>query len=179
MSSNRLGKRTSNLNYLFRVNERIPEQDIRLIDENGSFVGIMPTSQALNIAREKELDLIEVAPNANPPVCKITSWSKFKYEYTKKNKKSTNKGSQIKEIWLKPMTGVGDLDHKVRKIKEFLDNKCKVKITVKPGKDRRLDKSFYFEQIDRVLEMLGGCAEFEIPPKMEGKCVYAIIKRKK
>lgn len=142
-------------------------------------MGIMPTSQALSIAREKELDLIEVAPNADPPVCKITSWSKFKYEYTKKNKKTSNKGSQIKEIWLKPMTGLGDLGHKVKKIKEFLDNRNKVKITVKPGRDRRLDKSFYFEQINRVFEMLEGYAEFEITPKMEGNSVYAIIKRKK
>ncbi len=179
MKNNKVRKKTSNLNYLFRVNERIPEMDIRLVDENGSFVGVVPTSQALNIAREKGLDLVEVAPNANPPVCKITSWSKFKYEYTKKNKKLSNRSSQIKEIWLKPMTGVGDLAHKVKKIKEFLDNKNKVKITVKPGRDKRLDKSFYFNQISRVFEMLGDYAEFEITPKMEGNNVYAIIKRKK
>lgn len=168
-----------NLNNKFRRNESITASEVRVIDDKGVFIGIMSLSDALKIAKDKDLDLVEIAPKANPPVCKIISWSKFKYEYSKKQKNSVQKVSQMKEMWFKPMTGPGDLEHKIRKIRDFLNEKNKVKITVKPGRDRRLDKSFYFEQIKKVLNLLEDVAEVESQPKVEGSNVYAIIKRKK
>ena len=135
---------------------------------------------ALRIAREQELDLIEIAPMAKPPVCKIISWSKFKYEYSKKQKSTKQHTAELKEMWFKPRTDIGDLLHKVKKIQDFLNDKHKVKITVKPSpSDRRLDKSFYFALIKKVLEELGEEAEVETPARIEGRNVYAIIKSKK
>ncbi len=152
---------------------------MRVVDDEGEFIGIMSPQDALQIAREREMDLVEIAPMAQPPVCKIISWSKFKYEYSKKQKGVKQHSSQMKEMWFKPMTDVGDLNHKIKKINDFLNEKSKVKITVKPGRNRRLDISHYFDQIKKVLELLQDVADVETPPKMEGRGVYAIIKGKK
>jgi translation initiation factor IF-3 len=151
-----------------------------VIDEEGNLVGVMPPSEALAIAREREQDLIEIAPMANPPVCKIIDWSKFKYEYSKKQRSSKQHTAELKEMWFKPRTDVGDLNHKVNKIKAFLEDKHKVKITVKPSySDRRLSKTFYFDLIAKVLAELADVAEVETPAREEGRNVYAIIKSKK
>ena len=171
--------KNDNLNYKFRRNEYIRAEEVRVIDEEGELLGMMTPSAALALAREKELDLIEVAPQAKPPVCKIMDWSKFKYEYSKKNKGSKNTGTELKEMWFKPMMADGDMAYRLDKIRGFLEKKNKVKITVKPGRDRRLDKSFYFEQVKKVLTALDEVAEVETQPKVEGRNVYAIIKSKK
>lgn len=171
--------KNENLDYKFRRNEYIRASEVRLIDEQGEFIGIMSPSEALNMAREKELDLIEVGPQAKPPVCKIMDWSKFKYEYSKKSKGSKSTGTQMKEMWFKPMMAEGDIAYRLEKIKDFLSKKNKVKITVKPGRDRRLDKSHYFDQINKVLTLLTEVADVETAPKVEGRNVYAIIKSKK
>lgn len=168
-----------NLNYKFRRNEYIRAQEVRVLDDEGETLGVMTPSEALKIAKDREMDLIEIAPQATPPVCKIISWSKFKYEYSKKQKNTVQKASQIKEMWFKPRTGPGDLEHKIKRIREFLAEKSKVKITVKPGRDRRLDKSFYFDQINKVLSILAEEADVEAAPKLEGNNVYAIIKSKR
>ncbi len=150
------------------------------MDEEGELVGVMSPMEAVKIAREREMDLIEIAPMAKPPVCKIITWSKFKYEYSKKQKSTKQHTVELKEMWFKPRTDVGDLAHKVKKIKDFLEEKHKVKITVKPSRsDRRLDKSFYFDQIAKVLLELTEVAEIETPARVEGRNVYAIIKGKK
>lgn len=168
------------MNYKFRRNEYIRANQVRVIDDDNQLVGIMGVPEALSIAREKELDLIEIAPTANPPVCKIISWSKFKYEYSKKQKNTKQHTAQLKEMWFKPLTDVGDLAHKEKRIKEFLEDKHKVKITVKPGRGGgRLDKSLYFNLINKVIADLEDIAEVETPPRMEGRNVYAIIKSKK
>ncbi len=125
------------------------------------------------------MDLIEIAAQAQPPVCKIITWSKFKYEYSKKKKSSKQHTTELKEMWFKPLTDIGDLMHKIKRVKEFLDEKHKVKLTVKPGRDRRLDKSYYFDQLKKVLEELKDVADIETPPKEEGRNVYAIVKSSK
>lgn len=140
----------------------------------------MPPSEALQIARDQGTDLIEIAPMANPPVCKIIDWSKFKYEYSKKQKSTKQHTTELKEMWFKPRTDVGDLEHKVKKIRNFLEEKHKVKITVKPSpSDRRLSKTFYFDLIAKVLDLLAEDAEVETPAKEEGRNVFTIIKPKK
>jgi translation initiation factor IF-3 len=139
----------------------------------------MTPAEALKIAREQELDLVEIAPTITPPVCKIISWSKFKYEYSKKQKGTQQKAPQMREMWFKPRTDVGGVDFKIKKVIKFLKDKDKVKITIKQGRDRRLDKSFYFEQINKIMESLSEYADIETPPKLEGRNVYAIIKGKK
>lgn len=140
----------------------------------------MSVPQALSIAQEKGLDLIAIALTATPPVCRIMEWSKFKYEYSKKQKVAKQHTSQMKEMWFKPLTDIGDLTHKVKRIREFLGEKNKVKITVKPTRTNyRLDKKIYFELIDKVIAELADIAEIETAPKVEGRNVYAIIKSSK
>lgn len=169
-----------NLNYKFPRNEYIRGVDlVRVIDEEGNMLGEMSPREGLEMARAQDLDLVMIAPQAQPPVCKIISWSKFKYEYSKKSRNTKQTGNQMREMWFKPMTGEGDLEHKVKKVREFLEEKHKVKLTVKPGRDRRLDKSHYFDQLKKVLEILAEDADVETPPKLEGKNVYAIIKSKR
>jgi translation initiation factor IF-3 len=140
----------------------------------------MALRDAQNLALEQELDLVMITSGANPPVCKIISWSKFKYEYSKKQRGTKQHSSQLKEMWFKPLTDVGDLDHKTKKIREFLVEKHKVKLLVKPSRSTyRLDRRIYFDLLNRIIAGLTEDADVEIAPKLEGKNVYAIIKPKK
>src|SRR5881227_4086916 len=116
-----------------RVNERIRAREVRLIDENGESMGVMPPLRALDIARERDLDLVEVSPNANPPVCKLMDYGRYKYEQAKKeNEASKNqKTVTLKEIRLSPRTDEHDVDVKTRKIQEFLADGDRVRVSVK------------------------------------------------
>jgi translation initiation factor IF-3 len=137
----------------------------------------MSVPAALALAREKELDLVEIAPKAVPPVCKIISWSKFKYEYSKKKKGTKAPSSQMKEMWFKPLIDEGDLAHKVKRVREFLDDKNKVKLTVRSSRQTsRLDKKVFFDLLVKVIADLNDVSEVETAPKLEGRNVYAIIK---
>lgn len=140
----------------------------------------MTVPQALEIARSQEKDLIEIAPMAQPPVCKIITWSKFKYEYSKKQKSVKPTGSQVKEMWFKPLIDGGDLAHKIKKVREFLDEKHKVKLTVKSTRQTaRLDKKIFFDLLQKIIADLGEACIVETAPKLEGRNVYAIIKSSK
>lgn len=140
----------------------------------------MSTREALDISRERELDLVEIAPQASPPVCKIIDWSKFKYEYSKKQKLSKPTSSKMKEMRFYPMIGEGDMEHKVKKIREFLEEKSKVRITVKAVRSKmRITPKHFYNTINKVISSLDDVAEVETPPKSEGRNVYAIIKPKK
>jgi translation initiation factor IF-3 len=171
--------KNEDLNYKYRRNEYVRADLVRLIDEEGEVIGEMSSKEALDIAKSKELDLVEVAPNSKPPVCKLIEWSKFKYEYSKKQKNSKPQTSLLKEIWFKPMMGEGDKEYRIKRIIEFLSKKNKVKITVRSGKDRRIGFDQYFDQIHKILVQLEGYATVETPPKLEGRRVYAIIRSKK
>lgn len=179
MAKKRNKRIIEDINFKFRKNTEIKADLVKVIDSAVGFLGVMPVKDALSLAQEKGLDLVEISPNSNPPVCKIIDWSKFKYEYSKKNKKLNTKTAQLKEMWFKPLTGKSDLERKIKKIIEFLEDKNKVKITIKPGKDRKLSKDLYFEQINNILDLLKDHCHIEVSPKLEGKNVYAIIKPKK
>jgi len=114
------------------INTRIKAREVRLIGPDGSQVGITPIQKALEAAAEAGLDLVEISPNANPPVCKIMDYGRFKYEVTKKQQEAKKKQSvvQIKEIKVRPKTGEHDLQVKIGHIKRFIEKKDKVKITV-------------------------------------------------
>lgn len=162
-----------------RVNERIRAREVRLIDEDGQMVGVMPSGQALSLARERGLDLVEVSPMASPPVCKLMDYGRFKYEQSKKENEARKhqKISELKEIRLSPRTDDHDLDVKGRKIEEFLGEGDKVKVGVRfrgrelahPEIGRRL--------LDKILEGLKGIAVVERPPIMEGKIMSMIVSR--
>ena len=116
-----------------RINEQIRVREIRLIDDEGQQKGIVPTLEALKMARERELDLVEVSPNANPPVCKILDFGKFRFEQEKKlrDSKKNQKVLKLKEIRMQPKIGAGDLDTKAKHVQEFLNEGDKVKVTVR------------------------------------------------
>ncbi len=116
----------------YRVNQNIRAKEVRVVDENGQQIGIMPIQEALKEAQQRGLDLVEIAPQANPPVCKIIDFSKFKYQQQKKEKelKKSQRLSHIKEIYLKPSISDHDLLIKINHVKEFLQHLHPVKIVI-------------------------------------------------
>ena len=116
-----------------RVNEQIRVREVRLIDGEGEQRGIVPILEALKIAKEQELDLVEVAPQANPPVCKILDYGKYRFELEKKlrDSKKKQKVLKLKEIRMQPKIAEGDIEFKSKHIKEFLAEGNKVKVTVR------------------------------------------------
>ena len=115
-----------------RVNEMIRVPNVRVVDEEGSQLGVLPTHQALRVAQERGFDLVEVAPNASPPVVKFLDYGQFKYEQARKEKEARKhqRSVEFKEIRLKPKIGKGDFDTKVRRAIEFLEEGDRVKVTV-------------------------------------------------
>lgn len=160
---------------MFRRNEQIHISPIRVIDENGKQLGIMPTSKALSLARQKGLDLIEVASNTRPPVCRITEWSKFKYDQSKKRK--SKKKEDIKEMQFTALTAEGDIQHKLKNILKFLDKGKIVKIVVKTP--RRINTKMSEELTQKVLEKIKKITTIEIvqPTRIEGFYVTTVIKK--
>lgn len=116
----------------YRVNQYIRAREVRVVDENGQQIGIMPLQQALQKAQQVGLDLVEIAPQANPPVCKIIDFSKFKYQQEKKEKelRKAQRISEVKEIYIKPTISDHDLQTKLNHIKEFLQHSHPTKITI-------------------------------------------------
>ena len=158
-----------------RVNDQIRISPVRLIGVNGEQLGVVPTSQALDLAREANLDLVEVAANERPPVCKILDFGKFRYQQTHKQKKTKTHQQKLKEIRLRPKTGDHDVDTKINQAKKFLEHKDKVLVYVL-FKGRELQ---HIEEgrriILHVLEKIGDMAKVEKPPGMEGKRMTAML----
>ena len=160
-----------------RLNERIRVPQVRLIDENGGQVGVVPTSQALQMAREKGLDLMEVAATANPPVCKICDYGKFKYE--KKKKETVARKNQViqkvKEVQLRPNTDEHDLAYKIKNSYDFLVEGDKVKFTILfRGREIAHTQPGY-EMCREVVDKLKEVGIIEYHPKLEGKKLMMIL----
>lgn len=128
----RIYRRCCNIKDL-QINEGIREREVRLIDSDGSQLGVVPTRKAQEIADERKLDLVNVAPNAKPPVCKILDYGKYKYELAKKEKEARKKQRviNVKEIRLTPNIEIHDLNVKAKRANEFLDDGDKVKVAVR------------------------------------------------
>lgn len=138
----------------------------------------METPKALELARSRELDLVEVAPREKPPVCKIMSWSKFKYDLSKKRKVSSKgKSKELKEMWFSPYIGDGDIKHKLKKVKEFLGKKHPVKITIRVR--GRVQKEAVTAQLDKITSLLDSEYETGGRPRQEGRNLALIIFPKK
>lgn len=140
-------------------------------------MGIIPIAKALAAASEHGLDLVEVSPNANPPVCKIMDYGRYKYQQTKKKQESKKKQStfQVKEIKLRPKTGEHDLDVKVGHIKRFIEKRDKVKVTVIfRGREIALSQ-LGMNLLQRVAETMSETAAIEQEPKFEGRTLVMIL----
>ena len=160
-----------------RLNERIRVPNVRLIDEKGEQVGVVPTQEALRMARDRGLDLMEVAATANPPVCKICDFGKFKYE--KKKKEAQARKNQVivkvKEVQLRPNTDEHDLDYKIKNSHEFLLEGDKVKFTVMfRGREIAHTQPGY-KMCYEIIEKLKEVGIVEAPPKLEGKKMIMIL----
>lgn len=168
-------KKEIQINY--RKNHQITAPTVLLIDENQDKLGEFSTKKAIEMAEEKGLDLIEVAPNAKPPVTKIMSWSKFKYDQSKKRKESKNKSIEQKEMWFKVNIEQGDLDHKLKRVTEFLSKKHPVKLTIRPR--GRVHRDNITDLMDRILEQIKDDISDDFRPKFEGRNYAAIVKPNK
>jgi len=149
---------------------------VRLIGVNGEQLGVVPTSQALEMAREANLDLVEVAPNERPPVCRILDYGKMRYQQSRKGTKSGKVHQQkLKEIRVRPKTGTHDVDTKVNQARKFLEHNDKVLVNVL-FRGRELQ---HIEEgrriIDGILEKLVDVAKVEKPPSMEGRRMTAML----
>jgi translation initiation factor IF-3 len=160
-----------------RINERIRVPEVRLIDEAGNQVGVVPTREALQMARDRGLDLMEVSPNAQPPVCKICDYGKFKYEKKKKDHQAKKKQTviKVKEIQLRPQTEEHDLDYKFKNVRQFLEEGDKAKITIMfRGREITYADQGY-KMMKRLTEMVKDIAIVESPAKLEGKKMIMVL----
>lgn len=160
-----------------RINERIRVPQVRLIDEKGEQVGIVETRQALQMARDRGLDLMEVSPNAQPPVCKICDYGKFKYEKKKKEHQARKNQVvvKVKEVQLRPNTDQHDLDYKIKNSHEFLEEGDKVKFTILFRGREIAHTEPGFKMCNEVIERLKEVGVVEAPPKLEGKKLIMIL----
>ena len=163
-----------------RINEQIRVREVRLIRDGDERQGIMPTSEALEIARELDLDLVEVAPLAVPPVVKILNYGKFKFENEKKVRDSKKKQKllKLKEIRMQPKIDDHDLDFKSKHIKEFLLDGNKVKVTVRFRGRELAHTELGLDVLKDVLARIEGDYVMDKPPAMEGRCMSMVLSPK-
>jgi translation initiation factor IF-3 len=160
-----------------RVNERIRAREVRLISPTGEQLGIRPLPEALAMAKEQDLDLVEVADKANPPVCRIMNYSKYKYEQGQKAKESRRKSSNtsVKEMKYRPKIGQGDFDTKTRKVEEFLSEGHKVKVTIMFRGREMQHPELGRGILDRVIETVSHVAQVEAYPKQDGRNMVMVL----
>ena len=160
-----------------KSNQQIRSIDVQVIGSDGNNVGILPLKKAIELAKEEGLDLIEISPNANPPVCKIMDMGKYKYDLQKKTNiaKKKQKVVALKEIKMRPGTDVHDYNFKVKNAKKFLVNKDKVKFTVK-FKGREMQHiNLGKDLMNRIIEDTKEVGKIETHPKFEGRQMIMII----
>jgi len=159
-----------------RINERIRCPEVRVIGDDGEQLGLMAVGDAIQRAADLGLDLVEVAPNAKPPVCRIMDYGKYKYAQKKKRAAGKGKGSaSLKEVKLRPRTDEHDLDFKLRNARRFLLDGDKVKITMMFRGREIVHQELGYKQLKRVEEMLTPLALVENPPRMEGRFLSMIL----
>jgi translation initiation factor IF-3 len=158
-----------------RINDRIREPQIRVIGSDGEQLGVMTAEDALARAVDEGLDLVEVAPGSAPPVCRIMDYGRYKYEQKKKAGKGKGHAASLKEIKLRPRTDDHDLATKLKKVRLFLMEGDKVKVTVMYRGREMVHRQLGRQQLDRVTEMLGAVATVENPPRMEGRFLSMIL----
>ncbi len=163
-----------------RINEMIRVREVRLVDEKGEQRGIMPTAEALDIARSTGVDLVEVSPNASPPVCRLLNYGKYKFEQEKRLREAKKKQKQVKlkEIRMQPKIEEHDLGFKTKHIKEFLEEGSRVKVTVRFRGRELAHLELGRQVLDRILEMLGDSFIVEKRPQMEGRMMSMFISPK-
>jgi len=164
----------------FRINEEIRFREIRLVDSDGSQLGIMPTREAMKIAEERQLDLVEIAPQAKPPVCRIMDFGKYKYEQSKREKEARKKQRviDVKEVKMRPNIEDHDFDVKAKNAARFLRDGDKVKATMTFRGRQIVHTQLGRQLLVRLAEGLKDLSIVERQPKLEGKNMIMILSPK-
>jgi len=164
----------------FRINDQIKVKEVRLINENGEMVGVTEISQAIKLAIDVGLDLVEVSPNAEPPVCKIANFGKMKYEIQKKATDARKKQKVVdtKEIKLSINIGKHDYDIKIKQVLKFIEHGDKVKLSIKIKGREMAHLELAHQMMENVTQDISLTAKFESNPRMEGKQMIGIIIKK-
>ncbi len=159
------------------MNGRIRAPEIRLIDADGENVGVVSPREAMRMADEAGLDLVEISPNANPPVCKIMDFGKFKYEQQKRESEARKKQKtiEVKEVKFRPNTDTHDYEVKMRNVFKFLENGDKVKVTLRFRGREMAQQNLGRELLERVAEDTKETGKVENMPKMEGRQMVMMI----
>ncbi|MBN2453245.1 MAG: translation initiation factor IF-3 [Candidatus Omnitrophica bacterium] len=162
------------------MNNRIRVREVRVIGENGEQMGVMATPDAIKSAEEAGLDLVEVAPTATPPVCRIIDYSKYKYEQEKREKEARKKQRviHIKEVRMGPKIGEHDYQFKLRNLEDFLKRGDKVKVTMMFRGREMAHVDLGRKILDRLASDISAVGEIEDPPRMEGRIISMVIKAK-
>jgi translation initiation factor IF-3 len=160
-----------------RINDRIRAREVRLVDAEGRQLGITPLPQALAIAQQQDLDLVEVAPLANPPVCRIMDYGKFKFDAAQRAKESRRKTTNvgIKEMKYRPKIGPGDFDTKTRQVLKFLNEGHKVKVTVMFRGREVIHPDLGKRILDRIAEQIDGVAKIETEGRLDGRNMVMVL----
>ncbi|WP_366140060.1 translation initiation factor IF-3 [uncultured Pelagimonas sp.] len=160
-----------------RVNDRIRANEIRLIGAEGENVGVVTPHRAMEMAEQAGLDLVEISPNANPPVCKIMDYGKFKYEQQKRESEARKKQKtiEVKEVKFRPGTDTHDYDVKMRNVFKFLEGGDKVKVTLRFRGREMAHQQLGRELLERVAEDVKDLGKIENMPKMEGRQMVMMI----
>jgi translation initiation factor IF-3 len=164
-------RRCINIVKDLRVNDRIRAKEVRLIDQEGEQIGIKSLDSALDTAAERGLDLVEVAPQANPPVCRIMDYGKYKYEQAKKEKeaKKNQNVMNVKEVQMGVKIEDHDFNVKLKQARRFLNNKDKVKVRIRFRGREMMHKELGYNLMDRLIEQTKDIGKVESKPKMEGR----------
>lgn len=177
IAKRRYDSRNRNRNYGPRVNDRIRVSEVRVIDNEGTMLGVMSTDDARDLAGQKGLDLVEVNPKARPPVCKIVDYGRMKYEEKKKAAEAKKRQVQVtlKEITLRPKTDTHDLAFKVKHVRRFLEEGNKVKLTVRFRGREITHPDTARRQIEAIIAEVEDLAIIENSGRMEGRTMTALL----
>ena len=163
------------------INGQIKDKEVRVIGQNGEQIGVMSPKEAMKLAQEAELDLVKIAPKAQPPVCKIVDYGKYRYELARKEKdaKKKQKTVEIKEVRLSPNIETNDLNTKVNNAKKFITKGNKVKVTLRfRGREMaHMQQSKHI--LDDFAQMLADVATVEKAPKLEGRAMSMVLTEKR
>ncbi len=159
------------------INEQIRDKEVRLIGSNGEMIGVMSAKDAMKLAREAELDLVKIAPNAQPPVCKIVDYGKYRYELARKEKEARKKQKivEVKEVRLSPNIEANDLNTKINAARKFLEKGDKVKVTLRFRGREMAHMASSKHILDDFAEQLNEIAVVEKPAKVEGRSMAMVL----
>ncbi|MBQ2717237.1 MAG: translation initiation factor IF-3 [Clostridia bacterium] len=155
----------------------IRDNEIRVIGSDGAQLGIMSAKEALNLAIQEDLDLVKISPNANPPVCKIMDYGKYRFEILKKQKeaKKNQKTVELKEIWLSMTIDVGDLNVKAKQAQKFIAQGNKIKVSIRMRGRQNAHSALGVQVMEKFFELVKDVAVMEKKPLLEGRNILMIL----